>query len=246
MKKLFMFMLMAIIMSLSGFSQDVVTIGLGNDLNTNKFSPIHLWFNYSASQTIYLAEDIEQTGNINSIAYYMAATGVNSTRQIKVYMAITSMSSFPNAQSGLPASDFTLVYEGPWTVISSQWSEIELDEPFPFDGSGNLVIALEETTNDFLGNGYYWRSTNAQKRFIAAYDDDSPQTIGNLTQQPSGGYPDVQLTILPTGDFCAGVRDLTSSNVTSTTATVSWAEREDSPTFYYQIKTANEEWPNED
>ncbi|MBR1769043.1 MAG: fibronectin type III domain-containing protein, partial [Bacteroidales bacterium] len=246
MKKLFMFMLTAIILALSGFSQEVVTIGLGNDLTNNNRVPIHLWFNYSASQTIYLADDIEQTGNITSIAYYMAASGVNSTRQIKVYMATTSMSSFPTAQSGLPASDFTLVYQGPWTVVSSQWSEIELDEPFPFDGSENLVIALEETTGSYLGNSKYWRSTNVANRFVAAWADGSPQTIGALDQQPSGGYPDVQLTILPAGDFCSGVRGLATTNVTSSTATLSWEEREDTPTFYYQIKTANEEWPSED
>ena len=46
MKKLFMFMLMAMILSISGWSQETVTIGTGT--LTQDYTPFAGWYNYAS------------------------------------------------------------------------------------------------------------------------------------------------------------------------------------------------------
>ena len=245
MKKLFMFMLMAMILSISGWGQEEITIGQNNYNSTNNRSPINLFYKNSASQTIYLASEINTAGSITSISYKNLYSGLNATRNIKVYMAETTLSAFAAASDKLPASEFTLVYDGTATFVGGAWTEIELDEPFVYSGSDNLVIAVQDINTSYVGSARYWQSTQSTgaNRVVAYQNDNAVVDIDNSSMTTYAYYPDIKINITETsGDYCAGVAGLTKSNVLASTATVSWNEREDNANIYVYIKTASQEW----
>lgn len=244
MKKVFLLMQITLLMSFSTWAQTVVTIGNGA-YGYNSEAPIDLISNYSASQTIYLASEITDTGYITAISYYNTATSLNTTRNIKVYMATTTISSFSWTDT-LSSNDFTLVYEGPWNITSNEWSEITLATPFHYDGTQNLVIGFEDYTSsaeqitDYYG---YWQSTNGSSQRMLKYSDNySPVNVCPTNPLFKRYYPNTKITISPNDDFCAGITNAAVSNVTILSATITWADREDSPTYYYQVKSSSASW----
>ncbi|MDO5759395.1 MAG: fibronectin type III domain-containing protein [Bacteroidota bacterium] len=244
MKKSLLLMLMALLMSVSTWSQTEVTIG-SNNYSENQDVPHNLFYLYGASQTIYLSSEITSTGYISAISFRNTDATVSTTRSIKVYMATTSLSSFASRQDALPANDFTLVYDGTWSVVGGQWSQITLDTPFQYEGTNNLVIGIEDYTNSYHAAGT-WQSTSGTGRSLSDSYDYSPIVLSDLTVSTVNNfYPDVKLSISAQAP-CTRVASLTSSNITSSSATFSWPER-NGATFYYSYKKASaNSWSNDE
>ena len=244
--KKFFFWLIAIMVCMSGFAQTEVTVGLGNDSTSNNRVPVHLWFNNSASQTIYLAGDIGTSGTITQISYYNAYSGLNSNQSITVYMGETSESSFSSASDAIPLTQLTEVYQGTWNVVGKTWSPISLDIPFEYSGNNNLVITVVDATGTYDGNSRYWLSTNEPNRSLYYMNDDNPFSSSNDFSNIQPQFPDVKLTITSGGDFCAPVSDVTASNITQTSATISWTNSDDASYIVLQYKTAAQSWEDND
>ncbi|MBQ9253554.1 MAG: fibronectin type III domain-containing protein, partial [Bacteroidales bacterium] len=251
MKKTFMFMLMAIVLSLSGFSQEDYVVGNVNATGSTQYAPSTAYYNYSISQSLYLDSDLEEVpvGTITAISYKTTTSSYETTRSWKIYLAEVDNTSITTS-TYIPDDEFTEVFEGTVTITVGGWTTVELNEPFIYKGSGNLVIMVSDYTGSYVNNRPYYVSENVTNTCICYYSDNpsytTPLTSVALASASITNRPIVKLTVNENGDYCVGVRGVTSSNITSTTATISWQEREDSPTFYYQIKKSIEEWPEED
>ena len=237
-----MFMLMAMIMSISGWSQQTVTIGTGT--TTQNYVPTYTYYGNSATQTIYLATEVGMGGEISSISYY--AVNNSTTRNVVIYMGETTLSTFSSVGDAI--TDLTQVYSGSVTFTAGGWTTITFETPFVYSGSNNLVVGVRDITNSYDGYGSYpsWQSTSETSRSIYSYRDNTPIEFSGMSSNAgvSNNIPNIQLTISPIeGDFCYAPGAITVSNVTSESATLSWTLNEDeSPIILQYTTTDDEDW----
>ncbi|MBQ9313304.1 MAG: T9SS type A sorting domain-containing protein [Bacteroidales bacterium] len=243
---LFFAMILSLFMGKNVFAQQTtVSIGLGERLDYNGDVPVSRLSEYSTNQTIYLATDINTSGNILSISY-RADEGLEDTvRNIRVYMATTTLSAFTSVQDVLPASDFTLVFEGDWTIRDGEWGEIVLDNPFYYNGTDNLVIGFEDTTNHRNSTTEGWLSTLVNGRSICAYSYTHSVSLGTASYILNA-YPDIKIVFGNADNFCGVVNGLTIEYIQPESAKIVWDSRDEQANFVYEYKKSTDEWTDEE
>ena len=248
MKKSFLFMLMAVLMSISGWSQEEFVVGDENATGTTTYAPTNAYYNYSISQSLYTESDLSgvPTGTITAISYKTSTSSYTATRSWKIYLAEVETSSI-SSSNVVSNTEFTEVFSGTVSIAVGDWTTIELDEPFVYTGSGNLVIMVSDFTGSYISNRPTYVAESITNTCIY-YASDSPNSPTPLTAVAFGSSaytssrPVVKLTVSSDGDFCPGVRDLTISNLTAHSTTVSWAEGEGYTSFAYEYKKQSEDW----
>ena len=242
-------MLMAIVLSISGFSQEEILVGTGADMSTNFRSPSQTNFKYSYAQNIYHADEIGMGGTITAIAY-KGSTSAMGQRTWRILMGNTSLDGF--ASDCVPVSDLTEVFVGQVSILGEDWTVITLENPFEYSGTSNLVIAVEDQTGEMNTYGYYESTTglseNRSWRTVSDYTAYTAENPGTSPQVDTY-FPNVQLTIISSNeDMCYTPVTISVEDIEETSATVSWTEREgaEGGSYTIQYKTANQSWDDED
>ncbi|MFY7667036.1 T9SS type A sorting domain-containing protein [Flavobacterium sp.] len=206
-----------------------VQVGSGNNQLQNV--PIEPYYNFSYSQSIYLASEINATGQITGIQYYYSGTtSLESSQEWVVYLKTSDRTSFADATDWEDIATFTQVYSGVFPVTAPGWYTINFDVPFDYNGTDNLIVAVEENQDDFDGfSDDFWNSPVTGNRSIYAYSDDLNIDPTNPTDVPDGadvftGVAAFVPNIIFEGiqQACATPGGLTVNGVTSTSATVTW------------------------
>jgi trimeric autotransporter adhesin len=241
MKKAFLTWLIAILISVSGYSQVTVTIGGETPTSTTQYVPMYTYFNNSYSQCLYLADEINKMGTINSLSYYLSSHSESSSGKVvsvKIYMALTDQTSLTYTNY-LSADNFTLVYDGDFNFGSDTgWKTLNLTTPFELTDA-NLVIAVEAVMGSYFPSPYWGAYTTLEKSATAYNDASMPTTLSSGVD----ASPAIKLGITEaTGPFCYSVKNLKSSNITSESATISWSEVEGTDGYQYELKLASEAW----
>lgn len=134
-----------------------VTVGTGTLTDTH--CPIYSYYGYNYSQTIYLASELTSAGAtgpsfISSISYYYNTPSTPETTwdHWDIYMKNSSKSIFStnnNWDNGL-----SQVFSGTINIPATggQWITINLDTPFLWDGTSNLVVGVNENSPGYSGS----------------------------------------------------------------------------------------------
>lgn len=160
MKKIFTFVFCALC-AVSVWGSEVTIGGNGsNDTNV----PINLGSTYSASQSIYTAEELTNAGipanaNISKISFKYAASNSELTRNIKIY--ITNRESDVALSYTTTKYKFDIVtstdlfYDGTITTPTSAtfYDDISLSKNFVWDGISNICIIVCDNTGS-IGAAY--------------------------------------------------------------------------------------------
>lgn len=136
----------------------VGTLGNGADYS----NPYQNYFNYGWSSQLYLANEINNTGKITSLSYYVTNSGESKTLDNqKVYVRHTNVSSYESNDKLYPGtSGFALVYEGSITFGASGWNTITFATPFSYNGTDNLEVLVESRDASTTGSAVQTRYTN--------------------------------------------------------------------------------------
>ena len=99
-------------------------------------------YKYSAQQYIMTKDDIgtDVMGRIRRIGWQSNGPTVGNN-VIAVYLKNTTQENFP--RTGIVwtnAAEMTKVYEGPYMFTEAGWNYVELDEPFLYDGTSNIMV----------------------------------------------------------------------------------------------------------
>lgn len=105
-------------------------------------------FPYGMSEDIYRAEEFSTTGLLTAIWVQSSAT---FTGNADIYMGTTSSTG---TTQWLVPNDLVLVYSGVITYLPG-WNRIELDYPFYYDGTQNLLVLYDNNTGSFNAGGIY-------------------------------------------------------------------------------------------
>ncbi len=231
-----MLLMMAFLVPMSVMGQETVTIGTGTTANNQ--NPFGTYYNYSFTEQLYTAAEIGMAGTISSISFnYAFNTAKNYP--LDVYMKTVTNE---NLSSAIPIANSDLVFNGTLSVTGAGWVTINLDTPFEYDGTGNLLIAINKGyVYYFSGDTWYYTSSSNMARYVQ--NDSSPYTPTSSlpSTQASSNRPNIKIVITPISN--PKPINLTVSNLESRSATLSWtAPNENVIEYQYQYKAGEGEW----
>ena len=248
-KPLLLLLLMALLLPSVMRAQNAQVV-VGDGTATTSNIPICIYYNYSFSQMIYTAEQINENcnyvGAIESISFYYASS-TEKTFPVTVFMKTTEKSEFESETDWETLAESDIVYEGDMTVSTPGWVEIPLNTAFNYDGTSNLLIAINK--------GYYsnWASASWQYTGVLANQTLYARNDGSAYDPyaPSTGTRALQMANIMFGmtiDYPAP-SGLTNANVSPTTTTISWTAPQSNSAvtgYTYQYKkSTDEEWSAE-
>ena len=156
-----------------GTSGDI-TIGSGS--STNAYIPTYAYYKYSLTEQIFTAAEIGQSGTITAISFKVS-NSKSTTRTLAVYMKHTTKTAFTSKKGWESVSSSNLVYSGSVTFNASGWTTITLSTPFVYNGTNNLLLAVDDNTGSYVSSSsnspkFYVYSTGAN-RALRIYSDNT-------------------------------------------------------------------------
>ena len=137
-----------------------VTIGSGTDLDD--CLPTYSSCLYSYTQQLYTADELGSAeGAINSLGFYYQMDKDSYwevveqfTRDLDIYIVSTDKSAFDDEYDWVSIKSTDLCFSGSVTFNADVWTTVTLDNPFIYDGSSNIILAVYDKTNDEDKNVY--------------------------------------------------------------------------------------------
>ena len=163
-----------------GGNRDQVVIGEGT--STSYVVPFNSLWGYSYVEQLYLAEEIGTPGMITSIAFNLSGTS-SSTNDIDIFMVNTDKDAFASNADYVPVTEADMVFSGQVTFAAGDWTVIELDNPFFYDGTNNLMIGMHEYTSGYSSR-YFYYTQYPNNRTISFHSDSAnpdPYNLGSYS-----------------------------------------------------------------
>lgn len=200
-----------------------VPIGFGNLVDES--IPIEPYYEYTYSQIIYLSSEINASGNITGVKFFAnPATTLTTSSDWTVYLGHTTKANFTSTTDWIPAAGLTQVFSGTATIAGGVVT-ITFTAPFAYNGTDNLVIAVDENlagydpdTHDFYCTGV------SSDRAITYYNDNTnpdpatPPTATGLRQSIAN------VELLGILQACPTPTSLAVSGLTTTSTNLVWTE----------------------
>jgi len=158
---------------LPAISDDLTIIGNGELIDQH--IPIEPYYGYTYSQVIYYPGEIGVEGQqIEKIAWFYNGNTAWSGDALKIYLGHTDLNEFEDDNSWIDISECMLVFDGVLNVTTEPgWIEFELDTPFVYDYTRNLVVAVEENTEGYhAGNDDFLCTASDMVRSIGHCADN--------------------------------------------------------------------------
>ncbi len=221
------------------FVEPIVEIGSGNVVRSDL--PTNVNFNYSLTEQIYMEEEIGQAGDIYTIAFYNTSDA--KTRNIDIYMRLTDQSTFSSGPNWTVVSPSNLVYSGDVTFLSGTWTTIELNNPFHYPGSDNIMVVVDDNTgnDDFALYFKVFDATSPQALYI--YDDNTnynPNYSASIYNWCTSINMKNQIQLGFTPILCHAPTNLAVSNIGSVGAGVSWDQPGSGDYWIVQCSTSSD------
>ena len=186
---------------------------------------------YSWCQQIYRAAEFTAAGVpsgaiITSISFYNA-TGATTMSDIRTYMGHCTNDYFASTSSWVPYNTLTMVDSGDW-VAPAGWFEIQLDQPFVWDGTSNVVVGVSfrgahsdyNTNNPNCGYRYTTQSGSAHIRRYSTTLSSCDPTSTAAANSTSTARPNLRISYVIAG--CSSSLAPTVTNIGSYTADLNW------------------------
>ena len=216
----------------AAWAQNTLTVADGTA--TNGYVPIYGYYAdaYLHCQYIYPANDIADAtttvamygGSITGMTFYTSESSVSLSASFNVKLmevTATTLNSFQDVTAA------TLVYTGSVSVTGGQMT-ITFDSPYTYNGGNLLVDVSTASTGNYSTTTYY--GVSATGASVQGYDYSSA----------SGASP-TQRNFIPKTTFsftggtavtCPAVQGFTTSNITSSGATLTWVDTMNSGATY--------------
>ena len=229
-----------------------VTIAGGT--TTNYYLPVNNNYRYTYSQQIYLATEMTGPMDIRSISFqYAYSTAMTDKTDVNIYLGHTTQSTFTGTSNYIPLSDLSLVYSGNLNC-SQGWNTFVLDSLFHYNGTDNLVLAVDDNSNDYNSSSYtfYVHSTSGNYRSLYYYSDSNnpapsnPTAVSTSTSYTSGNRSNVIF-----GAVCDSLATCIAPNIydysaNSESITLSWVPGDNESNWDLEYKAAGDTvWTSE-
>ncbi|UMQ44153.1 fibronectin type III domain-containing protein [Chryseobacterium sp. Y16C] len=220
------------------------TGSIGTGTATSSYLPVYSCYGYSYSQQLYTAAELTTaigTTNtvITKVRFYVSATAATQSNynQWTVYIGNTTKTTFSSTTDWVPLSQMSQVYSGTLgTMTAGNWVELSLTTPFVWDGTSNLVIAVDENAPGYSCTATWGAYTSGTNTGIYHYSDTvnadpaSPPTANSRT----ASIPRLQLVSeAPSG--CMFPNQLATGVITSNSGQINWTAPTPVPANGYDV-----------
>ena len=213
---------------------NIVEIGSCN--GGSDYLPSHSSSNYSFSQQIYTASEINRSGTISGISFYN--NGTTQTRNYDMYLVHTNKSAFDHNLDWISTTPADLVFSGPIEMAAGTWTEIALDVPFAYNGTDNILLVMNDKTgNSATGMSCHTFHTTAIEAIYgyrdgSGYDPMFPHSI-------LGDYNfEKNCVRLNFGTNCTKPANLTVSENGMNQATIVWDNNSSASSWIVEYSVA--------
>ncbi|MDD3875883.1 MAG: choice-of-anchor J domain-containing protein [Bacteroidales bacterium] len=160
---------------------------IGTGTLTQSYVPCYGWFDYSWSTSLFLPAELNFSGNIDTLIFYVNNTiSPYTMNDQRVYLGHAAYSAFTD-YSYPGTTGLTQVYQGTVTW-SPGWVKIPLSTPFNYNGTSTLVLQWENHDGSYI-SGYpsFGASTVPSNLVKYNYDDVTfPSSVGyGATTRPN-------------------------------------------------------------
>ena len=214
-------------------------VGLGSCSTGSKNLPSNTYNDYGLSQQIYTAAEISRSGSISSISLYNSSDAQN--RNYDIYLVHTNKTSFSSTNDWVPVTAADLVFSGNVEMKTDEWTSIDLDVPFAYNGTDNLLLVMDDNTGSWISSMscYSFTTTNTQALYInndnSNFDPTAPGSYnGSLVSEKNC----IQLNFTT---ICPKPKDLAVSNINHNEVTLTWSSSATDFNVEYK-KTTDTQW----
>lgn len=226
-----------------------VALTIGNGTGTSANFPTSIYYNYSMTQQIYTADEMNNMAQDYASISFQYTTSNPYTRDLDIYVA--HIPSTMNLSNGWIVPDtannleFKLIYSGDVTFNNTgvdNWFGITLDTVFSYNGADNVLLTVMDNTGDYESNAYFkiHESAAGMGRYYRS-DYDGPFNYASMSQSGTAssnvnnirfGYCDVSTCIRP--------NTLTITNLTESSADISWVSVGSESTWEIEYKASTD------
>ena len=218
-------------------------VNIGTTGSEMEYGPTYSCYEYAYSQSIYPSSVIGDANTFNGISWYVETT-MNTTRSLTVYMGTTTQSSFSSENAVVPLSSLTQVATGTIDCSTTGWKRLNFTTPFVYDGTGNLVIAVDDNTGSYectVG----WRGTSTTSAAtLCWYQDGTDVTPSNPTSadnyEMENYYPTIRLAGICDSAATCVAPNLFVVGVDTSSADLLWAPGYDETSWIVEYKAASD------
>lgn len=147
-----------------------VSIGTGT-LN-NQQIPIDPSKEFSYSQIIYTADEINASGAITGLKLYKSGIGLTNSEDWTVLIGYTDLLAFETSTDWVNGATLEQVFNGVVTQGTNGEVEIIFNTPFLYNGFDNLVIAIDENSPGIANSADNFYSTSSFYSQSLVYTND--------------------------------------------------------------------------
>lgn len=231
MKKIFAFLVCWLMLSTMALQAqtDTVTIGTGT---SQQNWPLPGFYGWTRDIMMYTSDEFERIGNITHIAYNLSSSSTGN-REMKIYLMETTESVLTNGYiiswDNMKAQG-TQVFHSTSVSFTSGWNYIELDNPYLYSGTSNLLVMIEGvgcSTSGGCTPYVYSHTTTGNLHWFLGQDSDAPHDYDMIS---SGGTFNTICTtqrantrfVIDDVSTCPRVTNLAASNITLNNADLTW------------------------
>ncbi len=195
MKKSFSILLFAVLFAFTTISAQEQEVIIGDGTSSQSDLPINRYFNYHASEIIYLQSEIEIYGEIEKLAFYKTeGSTYTSINSVSIYLKHTQASSLSSGTTSLDG--YTLVWSGSFpNNATSGWMEVEFDESFLYNNEDNLQVLIVKGYQSWTSSRPYYAYTTTGSSLARRYSDDSSIWSSSRNLVTSNDRPNMRFGI---------------------------------------------------
>ena len=149
---------------------------IGTSINIQRTGSIFVnGKNYNYSQQIYKTEELDGAMTIGSIHLHYAYTTNLSRENCTILLGNTHLAQFEDTTRPVSAEQLTQVFAGTLTLTQG-WNEIVLDTQFYYNGTDNLVVAIDDNSGRISrpSEKFYVHSTSEYLTLTYSDTDKNP------------------------------------------------------------------------
>ena len=184
------------------------TYTIGNATQTQTDLPFDATKKYNYTQQIYPKAKIG-AGEITKISFNYNGGAFTETG-VKIYLGTTSMSSYHSTDAFREWADKgTLVYDGNLELpTAAGWVDIQLQHPFVYDATNNLVVTIEAMDGNKVAQKYF--KTSSATRTALRYMSDTkfdPATVAASAATVRNYRNDIKIFVQDAGIMTNNLSD---------------------------------------
>ena len=228
-------------------NSDVFAIGSASSSGSSYYAPVCNYYNYTLSESIIDSAEFGGPMDIEYIGYYYTYSSPSTDKtNCTIYFQPTTLSSFSSTSSIVALdSTATMVYTGHLNC-SQGWNYFTLSTPYHYDGSGNLLIIVDDNSGAYDGSSYTFKteSCSGSKTIYYYSDSNNPDPLNPTSLSVNMGtasWRPVMQLVSCAADACSQPT-ITSVTKDYQSATITWMG--DGTEYQVNIKETTAAWPD--